>query len=150
MQAISRRARRGDGGQSLVELAVVLVLLLLLLAGAVDFGRAFHSYIVITNAAREGARYASHFPHYADGIRAAVVDEAANSGVVLDPANDIMIVPEPPAGAQPGDVSVAQPGEPIRVLVEHDVSTFVSGVIGVSTITVRTGTEMVVFGLDKT
>jgi Flp pilus assembly protein TadG len=43
-------------GQALVELALVLPILLMLLMGTIEFGRIFHSYLLITNAAREGAR----------------------------------------------------------------------------------------------
>jgi Flp pilus assembly protein TadG len=52
------RGRR-ERGQSLVEAAVLLPILLLLVAAVVDFGRAFDTYIVLTNAAREGARFGS-------------------------------------------------------------------------------------------
>ncbi len=48
--------RRGQSGQSLVEFALVLPLLVILLMGIFEFGRIFSSYVVITNAAREGAR----------------------------------------------------------------------------------------------
>ncbi|MEP6871684.1 MAG: TadE/TadG family type IV pilus assembly protein [Anaerolineaceae bacterium] len=51
-----RRLRATETGQSLVEFAMVLPLFLVLLFGLVDFGRAFYSWILITNAAREGAR----------------------------------------------------------------------------------------------
>ena len=45
-----------DRGQALVEFAMVLPLMLLMLFALVDFGRAFYSWLLITNAAREGAR----------------------------------------------------------------------------------------------
>lgn len=45
-------------GQAMAEMAIVLPILLLLLMGMVDLGRIFHSYMVITNASREGARKA--------------------------------------------------------------------------------------------
>lgn len=48
-----------EQGQSLVELALSLVLLLTLLAGLVDFGRAFFTYVALRDAAQEGAAYAS-------------------------------------------------------------------------------------------
>ena len=51
-----RSIRATETGQSLVEFAMVLPLFLVLLFGLVDFGRAFYSWILITNAAREGAR----------------------------------------------------------------------------------------------
>ncbi len=37
-------------------MAIVLPLLLLVVGGLVDFGRAYYINVVITNAAREGAR----------------------------------------------------------------------------------------------
>jgi hypothetical protein len=40
-----------------VEFALILPLLILLVFGAVDLGRAFYAFITITNAARVGARY---------------------------------------------------------------------------------------------
>jgi hypothetical protein len=49
-------------GQSLVELALTLTLILTLLAGAVDLGSAFFSYVAIRDAAQEGALYGSIFP----------------------------------------------------------------------------------------
>lgn len=52
-----RRGRRGgESGQSLVEFALVLPLLLVLLFALVDFGRGFQAWIQVTNGAREGAR----------------------------------------------------------------------------------------------
>ena len=50
------RARDRARGQSLVEFALVLVPLLLLILGVVQFGLIFNSYVTMTNAAREGAR----------------------------------------------------------------------------------------------
>ena len=44
-------------GQSLVEIAILLPLLLLIFMLMLDLGRAVYYYSVIHNAAREGARY---------------------------------------------------------------------------------------------
>ena len=57
-QVTSRRRRRSDSGAELIELAIVLPILLIVLAGIVDFGFLFRRYEAITNAAREGARVA--------------------------------------------------------------------------------------------
>jgi len=46
-------------GQALVELALTLPLILLLILGAMDFGRMYFTKIFLTNAAREGANYLS-------------------------------------------------------------------------------------------
>jgi Flp pilus assembly protein TadG len=48
-----------ESGQSLVELAMSLMFLFILVAGAVDLGRAFFTYIALRDAAQEGAAYAS-------------------------------------------------------------------------------------------
>jgi Flp pilus assembly protein TadG len=48
-----------EQGQSLVELAMSLTILLILLAGLVDLGRAFFTYITLRDAAQEGAAYAT-------------------------------------------------------------------------------------------
>ncbi len=47
-----------ERGAALVEFALTLPLLLVVIAGIVDFGFAFQRYEVVTNAAREGARMA--------------------------------------------------------------------------------------------
>jgi Flp pilus assembly protein TadG len=50
---------RGERGQATVELALILPFLLLILFGIMEFGRIFSAYLIITNAAREGARQAA-------------------------------------------------------------------------------------------
>ncbi|MGH4122555.1 MAG: TadE/TadG family type IV pilus assembly protein [Clostridium sp.] len=47
---------RNEKGQSLVEFAILLPLLLLLLMGILEFGIMLNSYLTIHNSAREGAR----------------------------------------------------------------------------------------------
>jgi Flp pilus assembly protein TadG len=54
-----RKLIRSELGQSMVETAIVLPVVLLLLVAIVDAGRVFHSWLIVTNAAREGARSAS-------------------------------------------------------------------------------------------
>lgn len=49
---------RDDSGAALVEFALVVPLLLALVMGIVEFGRAWNVHQVITDAAREGARRA--------------------------------------------------------------------------------------------
>lgn len=49
----------GDRGVAAVEFALLLPLLLLIIFGLVDFGRALNAQITLTQAAREGARVAA-------------------------------------------------------------------------------------------
>jgi Flp pilus assembly protein TadG len=53
-----RRLIRDERGVALVEFALVLPLLLVLLFGMLDFGRAFNYWIDSTHLANEGARWA--------------------------------------------------------------------------------------------
>jgi Flp pilus assembly protein TadG len=53
------RPLRKRRGQALVEMALITPLLVFILLGIVDLGRAYYQYTVMTNAVREGARYAS-------------------------------------------------------------------------------------------
>lgn len=48
--------RGSEAAQTLVEFSLVLPLFLVLIFALVDFGRAFFSWQIVTNAAREGAR----------------------------------------------------------------------------------------------
>jgi Flp pilus assembly protein TadG len=68
-------------GQSLAELAVILPVLLLLVLGAVDFGRVYFAYVSVTNGARNGAQYAALSPEAAadpDGIREAAIADTSD------------------------------------------------------------------------
>src|SRR5436309_3391834 len=49
-------------GQALVEISVLGLLLGGLLAGVVDFGRAYYTAIVVSQMAGEGAAYAAWYP----------------------------------------------------------------------------------------
>lgn len=55
MQQI-RKTRKGEKGQNLVEFALVIPLLLLLVIGIAEFGRAWMTKNIVTGAAREAVR----------------------------------------------------------------------------------------------
>jgi Flp pilus assembly protein TadG len=57
MSGPSRR-RHSERGAALLEMAFALPLLLLVCVGILEFGRAYQTWQVLTNAAREGARIA--------------------------------------------------------------------------------------------
>ena len=63
-----------DRGQGLVEFAVGVIVLIILLMGMLDLGRAFFSYLSILDAAQEGAAYGSIAPDDVNGIRQRVRD----------------------------------------------------------------------------
>ena len=53
-----KRANRKERGAALVEAAITIPLILLISVGIFEFGRAYQTWQVLTNAAREGARLA--------------------------------------------------------------------------------------------
>lgn len=53
-----RKGRRMERGSTLVEFALVLIVLLLMMFGIMDFARALYTYHFVANVAREGTRYA--------------------------------------------------------------------------------------------
>lgn len=56
---IKRSGSKGNRGQSLVETALILPIILLILLGLLEFGRIMSGWMIITHASREGARLAS-------------------------------------------------------------------------------------------
>jgi Flp pilus assembly protein TadG len=73
-------------GQSMVEFALLLPLFVLLIIGIFDLGRAFFSFIAITNAAREGARVITFWPGdtQVEDVETAVLDEIGASPMVTE------------------------------------------------------------------
>ena len=66
-QALRRGSRHGESpketGQALVEFALLLPLLMLLVLGAVDFGRAMYAVITVNNASFHSALWAAQKLH---------------------------------------------------------------------------------------
>jgi uncharacterized membrane protein len=59
---VIRRLRRQSAGQSFVEFALILPVVLMLLLMAADLGRVFLAVVTLNNTARVGARYAAANP----------------------------------------------------------------------------------------
>ncbi len=76
------RRNNRESGASLVELAIILPLLLLVVVGAADFGRAYYHSLVLTNAARAGATFGAFSAENASnisGVQAAVEADLVNT-----------------------------------------------------------------------
>lgn len=83
---------RTERGASAVEFAIVLPVLFLILAGIVDFGRAYQAQVQLTNAAREGARAAVVLP--LGSTPAPTTEVAARVSAALPGVTDAL-VPSP-------------------------------------------------------
>ena len=63
---------RGEGGQALVEFALVLSVLVVILFGIIEWGRLWMTANIMTSAAREGARVAAVTAPNHNQVRSAV------------------------------------------------------------------------------
>lgn len=133
---IRRRSRHSTRGQTIVELALILPIMLVLLATASDLGRLFHSRIVISNAARAGALEAARHPtsYVPDAacdantnrVMCAIATESSGSLMSITPADvDVVCDPDPCSEALGNVISVTVEGE--FVLLTPFLGTFFGG-----------------------
>lgn len=102
---------RKEKGQSLVEFAMILPILLLLLFGIMEFGRVFSTGLIMNHVAREGVRR---------GVTGAsdseIVQIIENSSPTLDPARlAININPEQALRIRGQELTV-QVSYPVRII----------------------------------
>lgn len=102
---MTTRARwRSERGAELIEMAIALPLLLLVVLGIVDFGFLFQRYLVLTNAAMEGARVAV-LPGYTIADAQARASTYALTGGVPSPVTAVatpLSLAGPNGGLWPG------------------------------------------------
>jgi Flp pilus assembly protein TadG len=77
VQQVSHDSERGAAA---VEFAILLPLLLMLVLGTIEFGRAYNAQITLTNAARDGARVMA-----ISGNQAAARSAAKSAAASLNP-----------------------------------------------------------------
>jgi Flp pilus assembly protein TadG len=130
-------------GQSMIEFALLLPILVLIIFGVLELGRAFFAFIAISNAAREGARVYTFRPDVTTvgDIQAAVNAEIGTSPLVTQ-ANIASI--QIACGSLYGQVPPTCPKEqPVRVTVtyNHDL---IFRFFFPKTLTLRRSAEMMV------
>jgi Flp pilus assembly protein TadG len=90
---------KNQRGAALLETAITLPLILLISVGIFEFGRAYQTWQVLTNAAREGARIAV-LPDYTDADVTNAVRNYMNGGRLTNASTaTIAIVHNVPFGA---------------------------------------------------
>lgn len=132
MTALPRRRvtvkRRGRArGQTLAEFALVLPVLIVMLMGIFDLGRAIFAYNAITNAAREGARL---------GIVNQWADKIKERAVTMAPTADqdpdaVTVAISKPASAPDDDDCAGAPAVGCIVYVRYESEfTAITPIIG--------------------
>jgi hypothetical protein len=76
----SRNRRRKSIGQSLVEFAIALPVLILLFSGLVEFGFILNYYLSLLDATREASRYYAQFDPFMDANGDTFPDDADSDG----------------------------------------------------------------------
>lgn len=100
--------RKAEKGQSLLEFALIVPILLIILAGVLDLGRLYYAYVAVTDAAAEGASYAAIHPQANE--RAEVLQRAQEASGALVQIDPTMVQVDCPAVAA---------GAPITVTVSY-------------------------------
>jgi hypothetical protein len=100
------RAKRNrqdrEDGQSLVEFAFVIIFLLIVIFGVIDFARLFFAYATMSNGAREGARFGIVAPP----LSASPGEISCDDPDIIARAHEMMVL----IGAE-ADVEVFCPGD---------------------------------------
>jgi Flp pilus assembly protein TadG len=73
--------RKNERGAALIETAITIPIILLISVGIFEFGRAYQTWQVMTNAAREGARIAILNEKTDTDVQTAVKDYMKNGGL---------------------------------------------------------------------
>jgi Flp pilus assembly protein TadG len=116
---LTQRYARRRRGASIVEFALVCGLCLMLLLGVIDFGRILFVNHLLTNAAREGARYAVVHTHdlTTTDIQDYVRGRLVNQDLQLNATISVYRV-NPSTGTNLGEWTDAGFGEAIAVKIE--------------------------------
>jgi Flp pilus assembly protein TadG len=97
-----RKATTGQQGQAMVETALMIMAVLLLLMGIIEFGFLFFAYVRVSNATREGARAGSLW----------LVDQVTDDDIA------IAVVGQDPVNCASESVT-PEAGQPITVTVTY-------------------------------
>jgi Flp pilus assembly protein TadG len=82
--------QRTKKGQSLIEMALAMTVMLVLLGGIVDLGRAFFTFMALRDAVQEGAMYGSLHPTSTAAIKTQVIDSSSMISDMIS-ADDITV-----------------------------------------------------------
>ena len=115
-----RKIIKSQKGQSIVEFAFVIPLLLVLLFGIIEFGRIFSVSLVVTHSAREGARAGA-----VGADDSAIILRVQEAASVLDTAGLVVTI-DPGQGER-------ERGDPFSVHVSYPVDVmlpFITAITG--------------------
>jgi Flp pilus assembly protein TadG len=104
-----------ERGAAAVEFAILLPLLLMLVLGTIEFGRAYNAQITLTNAARDGVRVMA-IANDPAGAKTAAINAAASVSSI--PASDISL-----------STTACSTGNQVTLTIKYNLST-ITGIAG--------------------
>jgi hypothetical protein len=113
--------RRQTKGQSLVEMALILPILLLVIFGIVDLGYYVYGYATIYQAARNGSEKASQVPPTTDNV--GNTSDPCTNAVLVAVAQGAVLFPDIKNATQisyPAG-NVREIGQPVQVGIVYDI-----------------------------
>ena len=138
----SRSTHGPEAGAALVEFALVLPILLVLLFGMLDFGKAFNYWIDQTHLANEGARWAAVNKNPGGGTLQEYIRSQANTAELRDGGT----------ASVPGAIEIcisfpngtSQVGDPVRVTASASYNwlPFLGGRIGITSTSISASATM--------
>jgi Flp pilus assembly protein TadG len=117
MNAIKRF--RSQQGAALLEAAITIPMILMICVGIFEFGRAYQTWQVLTNAAREGARLACLAGPTDADVRARVNTYLQGGGLTRLADSNIVVTRNSPLGSSTG--SLVQVNYPFSFIVLNPV-----------------------------
>jgi Flp pilus assembly protein TadG len=111
--------KKTERGQSLVELAISLTILMFLLSGAVEFGIIFFQFVQLRDAVQEGALYGSINPQDTAAIELRARNSSDKPISLSDPAVVFQITYSDPDGVAK-DYLTACEGDGITVTAVYN------------------------------
>jgi Flp pilus assembly protein TadG len=125
-----------ETGQSVIEMALAFPVLLLLLLAVIDFARIIDAGIVLTNSAREGARYGSKDRSLTESdIQQLVVSDVLGSGSNVTVMDDFST----------DNVGVVKGLDEVTVTITYNFGLWFGGLINMNSVELTREAVMPVF-----
>ncbi len=113
---------RDSRGQSMIEFALTLPIIVILFVVVVVFSFMLYAHVTMSHSAREGTRYIIGSPHASD----AEVETYIKSKLgILDPTRAVIVIEPEPADRDPGEnvtVQISYPFQIVNIYVPYIIS----------------------------
>ncbi len=131
-----------EAGQAIVEMALTFLIFIVLIFAIIDGARLAFSYNTVSNAAREGTRYAivhgsqSTSP-IGPGVNESSLTDHVKKYVSSFAASDVTVVPNWPSSSN-------GPGSKVKVKVDYTFHFAAASLIGINTVKLSSVNTMVI------